>query len=456
MDINPKIFKSYDIRGNADQDLSPAVVVRIGQALGTYFQHACGVHQVVLGYDMRLSSPRLFENLAEGLQMTGCDILDIGMVATPVLYGQAYTLGMGGVMITGSHLAKEFNGFKVVVGRKPVFGDDIQAIGRLVEQGIFEKGKGRINGMMGVNDTYRTQLYASFRRGRPLKIVVDGGNGMGGEYAAWIFRRLGHEVTELYCNPDGNFPNHHPNPDKRENMEELAEEVRKVSADVGLAFDGDADRVGVVDEQGEFVPADQIMAWLATDILPRHDTGAVVIADVLSSQVVFDTVTGYGGQPELWASGHARIKDRMQELGAVFAGESSGHMFFADRYAGFDDGIYAAGRVAELLSESDRSLSAQIADLPTYYTTPEYRPHCPEDLKQRVIESVKKQLIGEKIVDVDGLRVMYDKGWGLLRPSGTEPVLSLRFEAVDEETALKYKGYMVKALRNVYPEVEHF
>lgn len=456
MSLNQKIFKTYDIRGKAGEELTRDSAELIGRSLGTYFQHICGQKQVVVGSDMRLSSGTLFKGLAEGLTESGCNVFDIGMVATPVLYTQAYALGMAGVMITGSHLAKEYNGFKVVIGLKPVFGDGIATIGELIKQGVFETGKGRVRELDDVNVYYVDKLIGSFRRGRSIHAVIDGGNGMGGYYAAAILRQLGHHITELYTEPDGNFPNHHPNPEKTENLADLIAKVRETGADVGLAFDGDADRVGVVDEHGNHISADKIMAWLATDILPRHQQGAVFVGDVLSSQVVFETVEQYGGEAVMWASGHARIKSKMQEIGALFGGESSGHMFFADRYPGFDDGIYAAGRIVELLAESRMPLSKHIAALPQYFTTPEYRPHCPEDRKQDVINGVKARLNGEKVVDIDGLRVMFADGWGLLRPSGTEPVLSLRFEAKDEATALAYKERIVGLLREVYPEVENF
>ena len=454
--INPKIFKTYDIRGNVTDELTPEVAVLIGKALGTYFQHICGQQQVVVGYDMRLSSLELFNGLTAGLTMTGCDVFNIGQVATPVLYHQAFVLGTAGVMITGSHLAKEFNGFKIVVGNKPVFGMDIQTLYDVIGTGLFEEGHGKIYVIDSINASYKEMLTASFRRGRSLKIVVDAGNGMGGIYAPTILRGLGHDITELYCEPNGNFPNHHPNPEKSENMQDLADKVKTLGADVGLAFDGDADRVGVVDEQGNHISADKILAWLATDILPRHPEGAVVVGDVLSSQVLFDTVEAYGGEPLIWASGHARIKAKMQAEGAVFGGESSGHMFFADRYAGFDDGIYAAGRVVELLASGAQPLSAHLARLPHMYTTPEYRPHCPDEKKRPILNMLRRKLRHEKIVDVDGLRVLFPNGWGLVRASGTEPVLSLRFEAYTEADALAYKKRLVELLRDLYPELPQF
>lgn len=454
-EVNARLFKTYDIRGEAGKDLTPEVATTVGWAIGTFFRRHYRQTQVAVGYDMRLSSEALRSGLVAGLNAAGCDTYDIGLVATPVLYGVAFRLGMAGVMITGSHLAKEHNGFKLVSGKKAVFGDDLQEIYRLGQTNDFEEGAGRRFLLSEINAAYISMLATGFRQGRRLKVVVDAGNGMGGIYAPVLLRTLGHEVIELYCEPDGSFPNHHPNPEKASNVADLSKKVREAGADVGLAFDGDADRVGVVDEKGELISADKVMAWLATDIV-RRNPEAIFVGDVLSSQVVFDVVEQYGGKGILWKSGHARIKDKMQTENALFGGESSGHMFFGDRYTGFDDGIYAAGRVVELLSAGDKSLSIHIADLPAMFTSPEYRPHCPEEKKAAIINEVKQRLGDLPMVDVDGLRVLFPNGWGLLRPSGTEPVLSLRFEARTETDTWHYKDRIVSVLKQVYPEVEDF
>lgn len=456
VELNPRIFKTYDIRGKAGEDLSRNIAVQIGHGIGSYMQHEYKTRQVLIGYDMRQSSEELRDGLIEGLNASGCDTFDIGLVATPVLYTKAYQLGMAGVMITGSHLAKEYNGFKMAVGKQPVFGDEIQTIRERIQAGEFLSGSGQHQVLSGINEAYLDNLVNSYRPlARKLKIVVDAGNGMGGLYAPDLLSRLGHEVIALYCEPDGTFPNHHPNPEKAANVADLSAKVKETGADLGLAFDGDADRVGVVDERGELISADKVMAWLATDIVP-HYPGMIFVGDVLSSQVVFDVVENNGGKSILWQSGHARIKAKMQVEGALLGGESSGHMFFNDRYPGFDDGIYAAGRIAELLAASTGTLSSQIQTLPQMFTTPEYRPHCPEEMKTAVIAGVKEKLGEVPMVDVDGLRVLFDEGWGLLRPSGTEPVLSLRFEARTEAAAWKYKATIVDLLKQVYPNVEDF
>lgn len=453
--LNPGIFKTYDIRGKAGSDLNRESAQEIGTRLGLFLRKKYAMREVVIGYDTRHSSHELRDGLVEGLKQNALNMLDIGLVATPVLYWVAYRLGIAGVMITASHLGKEFNGFKLLVGSRPVWGEDIVALRDLQFSRADLAAGGGYAASSGVNDAYIEYLISSFRPTRPLKIVVDAGNGMGGPYAPNILDKLGHEVIALYCDPDGAFPNHHPNPEKVENMRDLATKVVETGADIGLGFDGDADRVGAVDEKGQFINADKIMAWLAQDVMRRNPSGKFV-GDVLSSQVVFDSVKNAGGQPILWQSGHARVKAKMQAEGAILGGESSGHMFFADRYYGFDDGIYSAGRIVELLAESDQPLSQLIAALPQYFTTLEYRPHCPDERKTETINGVKALLGDLPYVDVDGIRILYPNGWGLLRASGTEPVLSLRFEALTEDDAWAYKEHLVKLLKQVYPTVEDF
>ncbi|MBI5929422.1 MAG: phosphomannomutase/phosphoglucomutase [Chloroflexi bacterium] len=453
--MNPSIFKTYDIRGKAGIDITHDTAQAIGTRLGLFLRQNYQVGQIVIGYDIRHSSHELRNGLADGLKQNGLDVLDIGLVATPVLYWVAYRLGVAGVMITASHLGKEYNGFKLLVGSRPLWGDDIRALRDMTYTESDLTPGGGYTASSGINDAYIQYLATSFRPTRSLKIVVDAGNGMGGPYAPRLLDQLGHTVIPLFCDPDGDFPNHHPNPEKAENMRDLAAKVVEVGADVGLAFDGDSDRVGVVDEKGQFISADKAMAWLAQDVMTRNPGGKFV-GDVLSSQVVFDAVRNAGGHPILWQSGHARVKAKMQAEGAILGGESSGHMFFADRFYGFDDGIYAGGRIVELLAEQNRPLSEIMAALPHYFTTPEYRPHCPDEQKTTVIDGVKAHLGDLPCVDVDGIRVLYPNGWGLLRASGTEPVLSLRFEARAEADAWAYKNHLVGLLKQVYPQVEDF
>ncbi len=455
MEINPHIFKTYDIRGKVGEELPAHDAMYIGRAFGTYIKRHYRQNRVLVGYDMRPSSADLRLTLMNGLQTAGIDTYDIGMVSTPVLYWAAFRSGLAGIIITASHLGKEYNGFKMVVGRQAIYGAEIQNLRKMIESGDLDSAPADTFKYLDVSQNYLSYLSSAFRFTPKLKVVVDAGNGMGGPYGPALLRRMGHEVIELYCEPDGNFPNHHPNPEKAANVADLSAKVREVGAHLGLAFDGDADRVGVVDENGELISADKVMAWLATDIIPRNG-GGTFVGDVLSSQVVFDMVRNSGGNPILWQSGHARIKAKMQQEGAILGGESSGHMFFADRYFGFDDGVYAAARVVELLAERGRPLSEELAKLPQLFTTPEYRPHCPEERKSEVIAGVQARLGDLLFVDVDGLRVLYPNGWGLLRPSGTEPVLSLRFEAYTESDALAYKAHLQGLLKEVYPEVEDF
>ena len=461
--IRPNIFRTYDIRGKAGADLDRETARLIARAFAAYLLEERGTRHVVIGHDLRPSSAALSRGLCQGFYESGCHVLDIGLVATPVLYFQAARLDAGGVMVTASHLGKEQNGFKLMVGRESIYGDDIQALRWRIEEGHFSEAPGASEDSMGeaycqpvegIDPFYMDYLVSSFwPAGRRLKIVVDAGNGMGGPYGPKLLTLMGHEVVPLFCELDSDFPNHHPDPERAENVRALHAKVLETGADLGLAFDGDADRVGVVDEQGQLVSADRALAWLAQPVLARHP-GAAVVADVLSSQTLFDVVEQAGGRPIMWKSGYARVRAKMRAENALLGGESSGHMFFADRYFGFDDGIYAAGRVAERLALTDAPLSAQIAALPSMCLTPEYRPHCPDAMKAPVIEAVKQAFAGRyPIVDVDGIRILFEEGWGLLRASGTEEALSLRFEARTEAAAHDYRRQVFEALRRAYPEV---
>ena len=457
--ISSRIFRTYDIRGKAGEDLDREVARLVARAFGAYLRDERGTRHVVIGHDLRPSSAELTRGLCQGFYEAGCHVLDIGLVATPVLYFQAARLGAGGVMVTASHLGKAYNGLKLSVGCEALYGDDIKALyRRIVESripGATSDAEACCQPAEGVDALYIGQLVAGFwPSGRRLRVVVDAGNGMAGPYAPRLLTLMGHDVVPLYCDLDSDFPNHHPNPEKEENVRDLQAKVRETGADLGVAFDGDADRLGVVDEQGQLVSADRLLAWLAQPVLQKHP-GAAVVADVLSSQALFDAVQRAGGRPIMWASGYARVRAKMRDENAILGGETSGHMFFADRYVGFDDGIYAAGRVVEMLSLTDEPLSAQIAALPRMYATPEYRPYCPDGKKAAVIETVRKAFAGlYPIVDVDGVRVVFEDGWGLLRASGTEEALSLRFEGRTEEAAHSYRDRMLKALRDAYPELE--
>ncbi len=455
--IEPKIFKKYDIRGQAegaDAAITPQAARLIGQAFGTYLQRLEGKKLAVVGRDNRSTSYDLAEAALEGLAASGCSAVQIGLVSTPLVYWEAIQRGAaGGLMVTGSHLAPDQNGFKLSIGARSLYDEQIQRLRLLIEHGDLAYGSAEIELDETAYSRYIRDLEKRLPRMRPLKIVMDAGNGTAGLFAPNLFKRWGHTLAAcLYCEPDGRYPNHQPDPQQPQNLQALCAAVRDAGADIGLAFDGDGDRVGVVDEMGNIIVADRVLALLARDLLARRP-GAAVVADVLSSQVLFDEITRCGGQPVMWISGHSLIKAKMAEIGALLGGEMSGHIFMGEDYYGFDDAYFVAGRLLQLLAAGDRPLSRLDADLPRLYSTPEYRPHCPDEAKSRVIAGVKDALAGRgDIVDVDGIRIRFERGWGLLRASNTEPVLSLRFEGQTEADAQTYRDIFFEALA-AFPEV---
>lgn len=460
--IDSKLFKKYDIRERAmgdDAPLTPDLARLIGRAFGTYLRRVEGRNDAVVGRDNRLSSPDLAAAAIDGLRESGVSVIDIGLVSTPLVYFYAVTFpGAGGMMITGSHLKPDQNGFKLSVGARNLWGDQIQALYQIIESDDFEQGAGELQAKSDALEGHIADIASriSAHEGglsRRLRVVVDAGNGTGGLIAPRLFRQLGCEVIELFCEPDGRYPNHQPDPQVPENMQALSTKVVETGADVGIAFDGDADRMGAVDELGRMIAADRLLALLARDMLSRQP-GASVVADVLSSQVLFDEVAKAGGVPVVWASGHSLVKAKMVELGALLGGEMSGHLFLAEDYYAFDDAFLAAGRLLNLIAASRQTLSQLNASMPTLYSTREYRPHCPDDLKQTVIDGVGQALAGKgEIITVDGIRVQFERGWGLLRASNTEPVLSLRFEGETEADAVAYRQLFADALRQ-FSQVE--
>jgi phosphomannomutase/phosphoglucomutase len=458
MDINPKIFKKYDIRGKAegvDATITPEAARLIGHGFGSYVQRIEGKSVVVVGRDNRTTSFELAQAAMEGLAASGCRVIDIGQVSTPLVYWHAVQHGeAGGLMVTASHLPPDQNGFKLCVGARNIFGDQIALLRSMIEADQFAYGSGAVEADQTAYSQYIHDLDKRVRLARRLRVVVDAGNGTAGLFVPLLFKRWGITVVEcLYCEPDGRFPNHQPDPQNPDNLRALAAKVRAVSADAGIAFDGDADRMGAVDEQGNIIVADRILALLAGDMLTRQP-GATVVADVLSSQVLFDAVAQAGGQPVMWISGHSLIKAKMVELGAPLGGEMSGHIFLGEDYFGFDDAYLAAGRLLRLVAAGDKPLSALDAQIPRLHSTPEYRPHCPDEHKQTVIDGVKAKLADQgDVTDVDGVRIQFSSGWGLLRASNTEPVLSLRFEGVTAADALRYRDLFFTALR-AFPQVE--
>jgi phosphomannomutase/phosphoglucomutase len=433
VDINPKIFREYDIRGIVDKDLTPEFVEFLGRGIGTYFRRH-GKKEVALGRDARLSSPAYAEAIARGLLSTGCSVVDYGMVPTPLIYFAVFHRKKeAAVMVTGSHNPPEYNGFKMMVGEETLYGAAIQEIYRLLKDNEMTRDRGGARSSDDIIPAYEDYVTANIHLEKKLKVVLDAGNGAGGFVAATIFRRLGAEVIELFCEPDGRFPNHHPDPTLPEAMQPLVEMVRETGADFGVGFDGDADRIGVVDDRGNLLWGDQLMIVYSRDILPSH-TGAAVISEVKSSKLLYDEIQKLGGRPIMWKTGHSLIKKKIREEKAVLAGEMSGHIFFADRYFGFDDAIYAAARLAEILSRTGRKLSDILADLPKTYSTPEIRIYATDEVKFKIVDEVKRTL-AEKypVLDIDGIRVSYPRGWALVRASNTQAALVLRYEAETPE-----------------------
>ncbi len=430
--MKPTIFREYDIRGLVGEEIRDQDVVQLGRAMGTYLeQHS--VRRITLGRDCRSSSDPFRDLLVEGLLSTGRQVLDIGVCPTPLLYFSVYHYDVeGGIMITASHNPPQYNGFKVMVGKSTIFGPQIQELYRLVESGDFISGQGSVSAEP-IIEPYMDHVSGIINIARPLALAVDGGNGTGGPVAVPLMQRLGIEVTPLYTEMDGSFPNHEPDPTVMENLKDLCRVVVDKGLPAGVAYDGDTDRIGVVDEKGQPIFGDMLLAIYARSVLKEHP-GATFIGEVKCSKNLFDDITKRGGQAIMWRTGHSLIKQKMAETGALLAGEMSGHMFFKHRWFGFDDAIYASLRLAELLAASDEPLSQWLADLPPMVSTPEIRVECPDEIKFQVVDKAKEILAPDfEIIDVDGVRVNLPDGWGLVRASNTQPALVLRFEAQSQE-----------------------
>lgn len=426
--MNPQIFREYDIRGVVEKDLNSEVVSKLGQGFATYLSLK-GKRKIVVGRDGRLSSPSLHDYLVRGLIAGGLEVIDIGICPTPVFYFALFHFNQeGGIMITGSHNPPEFNGFKVCVGKETIYGEEIQNLRRLMEKGNFIQGSGTIS-FKEIIPFYQNYLLQNIKLQRVLKIVIDSGNGSAGAVAPQIFRSLGCEVEELYSEIDGRFPHHHPDPTIPENMQDLIARVKETGAEVGFGYDGDADRIGVVDHLGNIIWGDQLLILFARDILKKHP-GATIISEVKCSQNLYDDIARHGGRGIMWKAGHSLLKSKMKEEKALLGGEMSGHIFFADRYFGYDDAIYASCRLLEILSQTDQKIPELFSDLPQTFSTPEIRVDCPDELKFHLVEKIRESFRQEyPIVDVDGVRILFSDGWGLVRASNTQPVLVLRFEA---------------------------
>ncbi|MFV9567143.1 phosphoglucosamine mutase [Thermoanaerobacter mathranii] len=447
MKLNENMFRMYDIRGVWGEDLTDETAEMIGKAFGTYVRQK-GIKDVLIGRDNRLSSRPLRDALVKGLTSTGCDVLDVGVLTTPAFYYSNFLYNyQAGMMITASHNPPQFNGFKVMVGPSTIYGDELKKLYYLAEKGEFEKGTGNVKYAYPIN-SYVNMIKEKVKLGeRKLKVVVDCGNGTGSYFYPDVIYNLGCEVYPLYCESDPTFPNHFPDPVKEENLKDLIEEVKRVNADLGIAFDGDGDRIGVVDEKGNIIWGDMLMILYWREIMKKHP-GAEAIVEVKCSQALVEEIEKLGGKPIFFKTGHSLIKAKMKELGAVFTGEMSGHMFFADEYYGFDDAAYAAARLLRILSHTDKSLSELLADVPKYPATPEIRLECEDEKKFDVVNGVTEYFKekGYDIIDVDGARVLFDGGWGLVRASNTGPELIVRCEAKTEEKLEAIKKELSEAL----------
>ncbi len=433
INISKEIFRQYDIRGLVSGDLTEEAVYWIGRAVGTKIVGAGG-GSAVIGWDHRDSSPSFAKRLSEGLNECGLDVVFVGPCPTPVLYYAIYELEAGGgLMITGSHNPPEFNGLKINIGIETLYGDQIMALREMIISQDLVAGETGTVTEVDMTSPYIDYLTSNIVLGRPLKAVVDAGHGVGGPVAPKILEKLGCSVERLFCDVDSTFPDHHPDPAVPENLQDLIAKVQSSRADVGLAFDGDADRLGVVDEEGTIIWGDQLLAVYAKDILAK-EKGGKVIFDVKASELVAQVVEEAGGVPIMSRTGHSYIKERLRQEKALVGGEVSGHLFFADRYFGFDDAIYAAVRLVELLSNTEETLSGLVKKLPQYVATPEYRVECDDSRKFEVVQKLADYFSRKyEVIAIDGARVKIDDGWGLVRASNTQPALGLRFEAVSQE-----------------------
>jgi len=456
--MNPRVFREYDIRGNADRDLDDGFANDLGKAIGTHLKRA-GAKKITLGRDCRVTSPRLHKAMRAGLMSTGIHIIDVGIVATPLLYFSVFHFDAdGGVQITGSHNPPEDNGFKILRGKSTIHGAEIQELRKIIEARDFETGLG-VASEQSIEAAYIDMAASKIKLGpRRFKVVVDAGNGVGGTCVP-LLQRLGFDVTPLYIEPDGRFPNHHPDPTVEANVADLKAKVAEVGAEVGIALDGDADRLGCVDAKGRIVWGDQLMILFARAIL-KEQPGATFVSEVKCSKAMYDEIAKAGGKPIMWKVGHSLIKEKMKEENALLAGEMSGHIFFAHRYFGYDDAIYSAARLCELLTKEEKPLADHVDALPKLFNTPEIRYELPDEIKfdvvKRVVEHYKAsaEKEGHTVVDVDGARVTWKDGWALVRASNTQPALVLRFEAETEPRLAEIRKKVEGALKKMEAEAK--
>ena len=454
MKINPRIFREYDIRGTVDVDLSVEFAYLLGRAYATLARES-KKDGIAVGHDCRLSSPAYADALCRGISDEGIDATNIGMGPTPQAYYATFAHGFGGaIQVTGSHNPPDMNGFKICLGTTTLSGSDIQGLRRRCEELADipprNKGAGKIT-RQNILPEYTQELINRVKPhmgSRKIKVVCDAGNGVGGMTGPQVLRALGCEVIELFCEPDGNFPNHHPDPTELHNIETLIEKVKETGADLGIGWDGDADRIGAVDEKGGVIFGDMLVLIFGRAIL-NENPGATIIGDVKCSNLLFDDIKQKGGNPIMWKTGHSLIKAKLKETNGALAGEMSGHIFFNNRFFGFDDAVYASARLIEILSKTDKKTSELLADLPKTVSTPEIRVDCPEEVKFKIPELVKEAFKAYEVDTTDGARIRFEKGWGLVRASNTQPVLVMRFEAQSEAELKKYQTLVEDTLNKI-------
>jgi len=447
MNVNKYIFREYDIRGKVEDDFPPEVVENLGKAFGTFIKRAGG-QEVALSGDVRLTTPALMEYFKTGVLSTGTDIINIGILPTPVNYYSMFKLDVAGaVQITGSHNPPEFNGFKMSRNKKSVFGESIQDLRSIMEKEDYETGEGT-EASYNILSDYKRMINSKIDIEKPLKVVLDCGNAAGALCASEIFNNMNVELTELFCDVDGTFPNHHPDPTVKDNLADLIAKMQTGKYDAGIAFDGDADRIGVVDETGEIIWADQLMAFFLPELIKEGDE---ILFDVKCSKSLEEMIIKYGGTPVMWKTGHSLIKQKMLELNCKFGGEMSGHIFFADDYYGYDDAIYVAARLLQTLSRSSKTLSQLREELPQYHSTPEMRLEAKSDEEKFQISRKAVEYFTEHYdcSTVDGVRINFDDGWGLVRASNTQPVIVCRFEASTIERMNEIKNLVISKLKEI-------
>lgn len=450
--MDPGIFREYDIRGVAGRDILDEDVVNIGKAYGSLLKNQ-NRNNISVGRDCRLTSQKFAQLFIDGIISTGCNVIDIGTCPTPVLYFSIQHLNLGGgAMVTASHNPPEYNGFKLLSGTDSIHSQGLQDIRIIIENQEFVQGSGKVS-KKDVITPYKEYIVNNINIKNPIKIGIDSGNGTGGITALPVLKDLGCEVYDIYCDMDGRFPNHEADPTQKKNMLDLIELVKEKNLDLGVGYDGDADRIGVVDKNGELIYGDQLMVVYAREILER-DPGATFISEVKCSMVMYDDIKKHGGNAIMWKTGHSLIKKKMKEKNAALAGEMSGHMFFKDRYLGFDDALYATCRLLEIMADTGQGVDELIQDLPRTFTTPELRVECPDEIKFKAVDKIVAHFKAKQdIIDIDGLRALYDDGWGLVRASNTQPALVLRFEALSEKRLHEIQNEIESVLKEIIKEL---